>query len=133
MREGEIMSKGVEVDEEVAAELCELRRVKKAHQRLKIGHALLKKRHRVHFQNKGDIFAFIRFNKENFPAKTMCALYGVSSSGYYAWRDRPPGRRAEEDEQYVELIREAHAASRETCGSPRVHQALRRGYWQASR
>ena len=56
----------------------------------------------------------------------MCALYGVSSSGYYAWRDRPPSRRAEEDEQYVELIREAHAASRETYGSPRVHQALRR-------
>lgn len=58
--------------------------------------------------------------------KTMCALYGVSSSGYYAWRDRPPSRRAEEDEQYVELIREAHATSRETYGSPRVHQALRR-------
>jgi len=43
MREGEIMSKGVEVDKQVAAELRELRRVKKAYERLKIEHALLKK------------------------------------------------------------------------------------------
>ena len=43
MREGGIMSKGVEVDKEVAAELRELRRVKKAYDRLKIEHALLKK------------------------------------------------------------------------------------------
>ena len=43
MREGEIMSKGIEVDKEVAAELRELRRVKKAYERLQIEHALLKK------------------------------------------------------------------------------------------
>ena len=43
MREGEIMSKGKEVDKEVAAELRELRRVKKAYERLQIEHALLKK------------------------------------------------------------------------------------------
>lgn len=43
MREGEIMGKGVEVDKEVAAELRELRRVKKAYDRLQIEHALLKK------------------------------------------------------------------------------------------
>jgi transposase len=43
MREGGIMSKGVEVDKEVAAERRELRRVKKAYERLKIEHALLKK------------------------------------------------------------------------------------------
>ena len=43
MREGEIMSKGVEIDKEVAAELRELRRMKKAYERLQIEHALLKK------------------------------------------------------------------------------------------
>ena len=42
-REGLIMTKGVAVDKEVAAELKELRRVKKAYERLKIEHDLLKK------------------------------------------------------------------------------------------
>lgn len=43
VREGKIMAKGVDVDKEVAAELRELRRVKKDYERLKVEHALLKK------------------------------------------------------------------------------------------
>ena len=42
-REGLIMAKGVVVDKEIAAELKELRRVKKAYEQLKIEHDLLKK------------------------------------------------------------------------------------------
>ena len=42
-REGLIMAKGVVVDKEIAAELKELRRVKKAYEQLKIDHDLLKK------------------------------------------------------------------------------------------
>ena len=42
-REGLIMTKGVAVDKAVSAELKELRRVKKAYERLKIEHDLLKK------------------------------------------------------------------------------------------
>lgn len=57
----------------------------------------------------------------------MCALYGVSPSGFYAWRRRPRSRRAVEDERLLEGIRAAHAQSRETYGSPRVHEALQRG------
>ncbi len=43
MREGLIMAKGVELDKEVAAELKELRKVKKDYQRLQVEHDLLKK------------------------------------------------------------------------------------------
>jgi len=42
-REGTIMVKGVDVDPAVAAELKELRRVKKAYEQLKVEHDLLKK------------------------------------------------------------------------------------------
>ena len=43
VRDGEIMSKHVKVNKEAAAELKELRRMKKDYERLKIEHALLKK------------------------------------------------------------------------------------------
>jgi transposase len=42
-REGLIVTKGVSVEKDVAAELKELRRVKKAYEQLKIEHDLLKK------------------------------------------------------------------------------------------
>lgn len=56
--------------------------------------------------------------------KKMCKVYGVSPSGFYAWRGREPSARAVEDERLVGEIRHAHQASRETYGSPRVHAAL---------
>lgn len=58
--------------------------------------------------------------------KVMCKLYGVTRGGYYAWRDRPISERTKEDIRLVDKIRQAHQASRETYGSPRVHEALRR-------
>ncbi len=42
-REGLIMSKGVAIDKELAAELKALRRMKKDYERLKVEHELLKK------------------------------------------------------------------------------------------
>ena len=42
-REGLIVTKGVAVDKEMAAELKELRKVKKAYEQLKVKHDLLKK------------------------------------------------------------------------------------------
>jgi len=54
----------------------------------------------------------------------MCRLYGVSSSGYYAWCTRTPSERSIEDDRLVGEIAKAFKSSRETYGSPRIHQAL---------
>jgi len=42
-REGRIVTKGVQVEKDVAAELKELRRMKKQYERLKLEHEILKK------------------------------------------------------------------------------------------
>jgi putative transposase len=55
----------------------------------------------------------------------MCRLYGVTRAGYYAWKKRPPSRRALEDQEILQDIRRIHAASRGIYGSPRVTQVLR--------
>jgi putative transposase len=52
-------------------------------------------------------------------------MLGVSKSGYYAWRQRPPSKRSREDATLTAKIREIHRRSRETYGSPRVHAELR--------
>ena len=51
-------------------------------------------------------------------------MFGVSAAGYYAWVARPPSPRAVEDASFVDKIRTAHAQSRETYGSPRIHAVL---------
>ncbi len=55
----------------------------------------------------------------------MCRVLGVSTSGYYAWRKRPPSRRAQRDQELSERIRAIHKRSRQTYGARRVHAELR--------
>ena len=58
---------------------------------------------------------------------TLCQVLGVSSSGYYAWKSRPPSARARADALLTAQIQKIHARSRETYGVPRVHAELRVG------
>jgi len=43
--------------------------------------------------------------------RTLCRVLKVSPSGFYAWRARPPSKRAMEDAVLTERIRQIHAAS----------------------
>lgn len=55
----------------------------------------------------------------------LCRVLGVSRSGYYAWRMRPPCARAGADQVLGGEIRAIHAKSRGTYGAPRIHAELR--------
>jgi putative transposase len=59
-----------------------------------------------------------------FETARMCRLLGVSTSGYYAWRNRRPSKRAVEDAALTGTISEIHAWSRGTYGAPRIHAEL---------
>jgi len=60
-----------------------------------------------------------------YPIATMCRVLGVSTSGYYAWRNRGPSRRTRENAALVERIAIIHAWSRGTYGAPRIHAQLK--------
>jgi len=71
------------------------------------------------------IFRFIDAEKASYPVTALCRMLGVSKSGYYAWRSRPPSERRRRDALLIEMIRQIHSRSRETYGYPRVHAELR--------
>jgi putative transposase len=70
-------------------------------------------------------FNLIDAERASYPVAVLCRVLGVSKSGYYAWRGRPPSERRRQDALLTERIREIHSRSRETYGYPRVHAELR--------
>jgi len=78
-------------------------------------------------------FAFIEAHRDQFSIRLMCQVLKVSSSGYYAWRHRPPSQRAQEDARLWTLIEKVHDDSHGIYGYRRVYQALLALAIQASR
>ena len=64
---------------------------------------------------------------EHIPVQVACRVLDVSTSGYYAWRSRPPSERAIRHAWLTDLIVEVHKRSRGTYGALRVHAELRLG------
>ena len=60
-----------------------------------------------------------------FPVAAMCRVLGVSCSGFYAWRTRPPSARAVRDAALTVQIKASHARSDGTYGAPRIVEDLR--------
>ena len=71
------------------------------------------------------MFAFVEAEKDRFPVANLCRLLGVSRSGYYAWRKRPPSARARANQELTGHIRVVHEQSRGTYGAPRIRAELR--------
>jgi transposase InsO family protein len=70
-------------------------------------------------------FSFVAAKEVAFPVGVMCHVLGISRSGYYAWKRRPPPTRAARDAHLAVEIAAAHRRSRRIYGSPRVHRELR--------
>jgi len=70
-------------------------------------------------------YRFIAAQAAQHAVRLLCRAVGVSRSGYFAWRTRPPAARVRADQLLTEQIRQIHAHSRQTYGSPRVRAALR--------
>lgn len=74
-------------------------------------------------------FAFIEKNRNQYTVRRLCRLLGVSTSGFYAWRDRPISRHRQYDITLMGVIRELHQGYRRCYGAARLHQALvKKGY-----
>ena len=54
----------------------------------------------------------------------LCAVYGVTWAGYYAWRQRPESAHAAQDRDLQQRIQRLFQQHRGTYGSPRIHRAL---------
>ena len=63
-------------------------------------------------------------NQARFRVATMARVLDVSTSGYYAWRQRPPSARSQADAELTARVQEIHAGSRGTYGAPRIHAEL---------
>ena len=55
----------------------------------------------------------------------MCKVLRISRSGYYAWRNRRPGKRSNENERLLGRIQEIYEKNRRVYGSPRITEELR--------
>jgi putative transposase len=64
---------------------------------------------------------------EQIPVEVACRVLDVSTSGYYAWRSRPPSARAIRHAWLTDLIVKVHQDSYRTYGALRVHAELRLG------
>ena len=59
-----------------------------------------------------------------FSVSLLCRVFGVSTSGYHAWRCRPLSRRLRDDTRLEVEIRAAHRCTRETYGPERLQRDL---------
>lgn len=75
------------------------------------------------------IFAFIEKNRAQHKVRRLCQLYGVSTSGFYAWQSRPLSNHKHYDESLKVVIKDLHQGFRRCYGSTRLHRELRhKGY-----
>lgn len=71
------------------------------------------------------IYAFILRHQDRWPISLQCRTLGVTRSGFYAWLDRPPSPRIQEDAALARLIRQIFDLYNGVYGSPRITYEVR--------
>lgn len=69
-------------------------------------------------------YAWIREHRDSFPVTLLCEVLEVSTSGYYAWLDRPLSPRAERHAQIQAAVQQVHAESHGVYGSVKIAKHL---------
>jgi len=70
-------------------------------------------------------FGFVAKHRGTWPVEVVCGALGVSRSGFYAWRTRPPSRRAQTDARLLVDVRRSFVLSDRTYGARRVLDDVR--------
>ena len=64
-------------------------------------------------------------HRTEFKVTSMCRVFKLHPSGFYAWLKKPLSDRVIEDARLLKLIKEAYIASGATYGSPWIHSDLK--------
>jgi putative transposase len=70
-------------------------------------------------------FCFIEDHRDEFPVTRMCQVLALSSSGYYAWRQRPPSAREMANRELYQKIEAVYNDNHGVYGSPRIYRELK--------
>jgi transposase InsO family protein len=70
-------------------------------------------------------YQFIAEHRQQYPISTMCRVLEVSVSGFYAWQQRAPSHRSQQNTRLGERIVRIYHQNRQVYGSPRIHAVLR--------
>ena len=61
---------------------------------------------------------FVKRNQTDYPVVTLCRILGISTSGYYAWLNRPPSARVQSDARLSKRIGHCISARVAAMGFP---------------
>ncbi|MDF0674339.1 MAG: IS3 family transposase [Nitrospira sp.] len=70
-------------------------------------------------------YALMRTLRPHYPLSLWCRVLEVSRSGYHAWQNRRPSKRAQENARLEVAIQAAHVRTRQTYGPERLQAELR--------
>ena len=69
-------------------------------------------------------YAFIEMHRFAFTIRTMCRMFCVHPSGFYAWLKKPFSKRTVEDKRQTDLLKEAWEDSGKVYGYRKLHDDL---------
>jgi putative transposase len=70
-------------------------------------------------------FGFVAKHRGTWPVEVLCEALGISRSGFYAWRRRPPSERTRTDTAILATIRASFVLSDSTYGVRRMLDEVR--------